>query len=108
PTPAILIADITAVVLDRPFSASGLWHLTAGGETSWHGFAEAIVEQAHTLGLITRRPQVTAIASSEYPTPVRRPAYSRLDCGRLQREFGIDLADWRDGLNGVLRSGSGG
>src|SRR5690606_78158 len=47
PTPASLIADTTATMLSRPFAGSGLWHLTARGETTWHGFAQAIVERAH-------------------------------------------------------------
>src|SRR5690606_7183465 len=108
PTPAALIADTTAAILDRPSTTSGLWHLTAGDGTSWHGFAEAIVERAHALGVIARRPRVIPIAAAEYPTPARRPAYSKLDCGRLQRDFGIELPDWRTALAAVLRPGSRG
>lgn len=102
PTPAALIADTTAAILARPFTGSCLWHLTAQGETSWHGFAEAIVERAHGLGRIGRWPRIVPIATADYPTPARRPAYSRLDCSRLERDMGIGLPDWKAALGTVL------
>src|SRR5690606_18022915 len=88
PTPAAWIADATARLLQRGIPASDTWHLTAAGQTSWHGFAEAIVDEAHALGLLARRPRVVAIASADYPTPARRPAYSVLDTAKLRRDFG--------------------
>jgi len=103
PTPAALIADTTASILGRPFAGSGLWHLSAQGETTWHGFAEAIVERAHALGRIERQPRILPIATAEYPTPARRPAYSRLDCSRLERDQGISLPGWETALAAVLR-----
>ncbi|HRN61327.1 MAG TPA: dTDP-4-dehydrorhamnose reductase [Luteimonas sp.] len=102
PTPAWLIADTTAAILGRPFAASGLWHLTARGGTSWHGFAEAIVDVAHARGLIDRVPRVVPISSAEYPTPARRPAYSCLDVARLEGDFPIRLPDWHDALPKAL------
>jgi dTDP-4-dehydrorhamnose reductase len=102
PTPATLIADVTARVLAQPPSRSGTWHLTATGATSWHGFAEAIMQGAHARGLIARVPRVLPIATADYPTPAARPAYSVLDCSALQRDFGIELPDWRAGLAMVL------
>lgn len=102
PTPAALIADVTAQVLARPFAGSGLWHLAATGGTSWHGFASAIVALAHARGLIARAPRVVPIATADYPTPARRPAWSRLDCGRLERDFGIALPGWQEALDAVL------
>lgn len=102
PTPAAWIADATAAVLGRPFAASGLWHLTAAGQASWHAFAEAIVQGAFERGLIERVPRVAPIATSEYPTPAARPAYSVLDNARLERDFGLAAPDWRSGLAGVL------
>ena len=103
PTPASLIADGTAAMLRKPRQGSGLWHLTARGGTTWHGFAEAIVERAHALGRIPRRPRVIPIATADYPTPARRPAWSRLDCSRFERDAGVRLPDWRDALEAVLR-----
>jgi dTDP-4-dehydrorhamnose reductase len=102
PTSAVLIADVTAQVVRRPFAGSRLWHLTASGSTTWHGFAEAIVEQATARGLIARAPVVRPIATSEFPTPARRPAYSCLDTSALVRDTGVVLPHWRDGLSEVL------
>ena len=104
PTPAALIADVTASVLARPFGRSGVWHLTAAGETTWHGFAEAIVAAAHARGLIARAPRVVPIATSDYPTPAKRPAYSCLDVSRIESDFGIRMPTWDEGLSGVLDS----
>lgn len=102
PTPAALIADVTTRVLGGDCARSGIWHLTATGETSWHGFAEAIFNGAVERGLITRAPRVEAITTADYPTPARRPAYSRLDTATLGRDFGVALPDWRTALGGVL------
>lgn len=102
PTPAALLADVTARALRAGAAPSGLWHLTPAGQTSWHGFAEAILEGAVARGLLPRAPRVEAIATADYPTPAARPAYSVLDCGALQRDFGIALPDWRDGLAATL------
>jgi len=79
PTPAALIADVTAQALQQGGGLSGTWHLTAKGETSWHGFAEAIFAEAVAAGVLPRAPTVEAITTAEYPTPARRPAYSHLD-----------------------------
>jgi dTDP-4-dehydrorhamnose reductase len=102
PTSAALIADATARVIAHPSRASGTWHLTASGQASWHGFAEAIFAVAVARGLLPRAPLVEAISTAEYPTPAARPAYSVLDTGRLQRDFGIAPPHWRDGLDQAL------
>lgn len=102
PTPAALIADVTARVVGRPFAGSRLWHLTASGATTWHGFAQAIVQQAAERGLIPRAPTVVPIATSDFPTPARRPAYSCLDTSSLVRDTGVALPDWQEGLSEVL------
>lgn len=102
PTPAAMIADVTTQALAHPGGLSGTWHLTALGGTSWHGFAEAIFDAAVERGVLARAPKVLAIEAAEYPTPARRPAYSRLDVSKLQSEFGIALPTWRDGLDRVM------
>ena len=102
PTPAGLIADVTAHALRHPGGLSGTWHLTASGQTSWHGFAEAIFAEAQAAGVLAKTPVVDAIASSDYPTPARRPAWSVLDNRRLQQDFGIVLPAWQDGLKRVM------
>ncbi|NIJ92776.1 dTDP-4-dehydrorhamnose reductase [Xanthomonas campestris] len=96
PTPAALIADVTAQLLrQRRPGTSGTWHLTAAGQTSWHGFAEAIFQEAVSAGLLSRAPRVVPITTADYPTPAQRPAYSRLSIDKLQRDFDIVLPDWR-------------
>ena len=102
PTPAALVADTTAQLLRQRPERSGLWHLTATGQTTWHGFAAAIFAGAVARGLVARAPTVVPITTADHPTPAARPAYSVLDTGALQREFGIALPHWRRGLDGVL------
>jgi dTDP-4-dehydrorhamnose reductase len=102
PTPARWLADATAIALARSGTGDGLWHLAAAGQTSWHGFATAIFEDAVRAGLLPRAPAVVPIASAEYPTRATRPAYSQLDCERAARDFGLRLPDWRMGLRQVI------
>ena len=102
PTPAALIADVTALALRHPEQLSGTWHLTASGQTSWHGFAEAIFAEAVAQRVLAKAPTVEAISSAEYPTPARRPSWSVLDNRRLQQDFGIALPPWQEGLKRVI------
>lgn len=103
PTPAQLIADITATAIANPSGAAeGTYHLASRGQCSWSAFAGAIVEGAADRGLIPRAPRVVPIATAEYPTRARRPAYSVLDGSRLENAFGLQLPDWRAGLDQVL------
>ena len=102
PTAAARIADgVVRAITARP-ELSGTWHLSAEGETSWHGFATAIFQGAVARGLLERAPTVEAITSAQFPTKARRPAYSRLDTGRFQRDFGFHIGDWREGLDEAL------
>ncbi|MER3053747.1 dTDP-4-dehydrorhamnose reductase [Xanthomonas hortorum] len=103
PTPAALIADVTAQLLrQRIPDTSGTWHLTAAGQTSWHGFAEAIFEEAVSAGLLPRAPRVVPITTADYPTPAKRPAYSRLSIEKLQHDFDVVLPEWQLGLQRVI------
>lgn len=110
PTSAALLADITAQVLgqlrwrDPATMPSGVFHLTAGGETSWHGFAQAILAGGVSRGLTFKvTPEaVGAITTAEYPLPARRPANSRLDTTKLQQTFGLVPPHWQAGLDHVL------
>lgn len=102
PTPAGWIADATARAIAGRGDRSGTWHMAAGGETSWHGFANAIFAEALRSGLIEKAPRLVPVATANYPTPAARPASSRLDTGKLRRDFGIDLPDWRQGVAGVI------
>lgn len=104
PTPAWLIADAIAAIVARGVDTSGVRHLVACGQTSWHGFAEAIFVEAHAQGMIQRMPRVLPITTAEYPTPAQRPAWSVLDTRRLQSEYSIALPEWREALRLTLAS----
>lgn len=103
PTPAYLIADLTAEALSAEIN-DGTYHLVASGQTSWHGFAEAIMAEALALQLISRAPKVVSITTAEYPTPARRPAYSMLDTSRLSSTLGHPIIQWQSGLHEVMLS----
>ena len=98
PTWSRHLADVTALVLARKDIPNGLYHLAAAGETSWHGYAEAIFYEAQRVGLMDKSPVVHRITSADYPLPAARPANSRLDCSRFRRDFDLTLPDWRTGL----------
>lgn len=95
PTSAHLIADVTAQALTKPV-LSGVYHLTAAGETSWHGFAALILAEAKRLGLALKvdPEQILPIPTSAYPTPAKRPANSRLNTDKLRTGLGIALPPW--------------
>ncbi|MBP2232960.1 dTDP-4-dehydrorhamnose reductase [Azospirillum agricola] len=105
PTAAADIADaiiaIAARIQSRPDDVPwGTYHLTGSGETTWFGFAERIFQRLEREE--GRRPALKPIATAAYPTPARRPANSRLDCGRLRAAFGITPPAWEDSLERVL------
>ena len=106
PTSAALIGDAVAGMLSeglealrvRCARAGGLVHLAASGETSWHGFASAIVEGLKARGVALTVERIVPIASKDYPTKARRPQNSRLDLSRLESIFGIAPPPWQDAL----------
>lgn len=102
PTSARRIAAGVAGALQAMPAASGTWHLAADGECSWYEFAGEIFRQAVARGLLDRAPGLDAIPSAQYPTPARRPAYSRLDTAAFVRDTGLHLGDWREGLSEAL------
>jgi dTDP-4-dehydrorhamnose reductase len=77
----------------------GLYHLTASGETNWHGFAVAVVDWMRATGQPVRCRRILDIPTRDYPTPAKRPANSLLDGGKLREAFGITLPDWREQLS---------
>jgi dTDP-4-dehydrorhamnose reductase len=107
PTGAELLADVTAhalrMVQDRP-QLAGTYHLAAGGETSWHGFACRVLEYARAKGreFKVAPDAVKAIATADYPTPAQRPLNSRLDTSRLRETFGLHLPDWKVAVDRML------
>jgi len=106
PTWSRMIAETTTLALKQAVAAgdldafTGTYHLAASGITSWHGFADAIVKLMPAEG--RKCVQVEAISTAEYPTPTKRPAYSVLACGKLERTFGLRLPHWEESLKQVL------
>ena len=107
PTGADLIADVTAIALRRlqqQPDLSGLYHLVAGGETSWHGYARHVIAQARQtqpeMTLAVR--DIAAVPTSAFPTPAKRPLNSRLNTAKLQQAFGVVFPPWQQGVDRML------
>jgi len=102
PTAAADIADMLLAVAQKSNLEKvgsdrwGTYHFCGRPNTTWHGFADQIFEQKAT------RPKINAIATSDYPTAAQRPARTVLDCGKIERVFGIKQPDWRVSLRRVL------
>ncbi|MES2510087.1 MAG: dTDP-4-dehydrorhamnose reductase [Pseudomonadota bacterium] len=108
PTGADLLADVTAHMLRSVWTkaehARGIYHVAAGGETSWHGYARFVLEQAQKAGrLLKALPDaVDPVPSTAFPAPARRPHNSRLDTDKLGKYFGLQLPDWQVGVARML------
>ncbi len=105
---AAATAQVVGAALRAPEGAAawaaaraGVYHLTASGSTSWHGFAEAVLA-ADPARSEQRARRVVPIAPSDFPTPARRPANSRLDCARAAERLGVRIPDWREQLGLAL------
>ncbi|BDI59507.1 dTDP-4-dehydrorhamnose reductase [Qipengyuania nanhaisediminis] len=83
--------------------ARGTFHHSDAGTASWYDFAVAIAEEAHALGMLSNMPTIRPIATSDYPTPARRPAFSLLDCSATRRLLGDDPIHWRTNLRTMLK-----
>jgi dTDP-4-dehydrorhamnose reductase len=110
PTSAAQITDAVTTIMKegeaplraRIAQAGGIVHLVASGETSWHGFATAIIDGLRQRGAQLAVEDVVPIRTDEYPTPARRPRNSRLDKTRLRQVFGIDPSNWQTALSTEL------
>ena len=106
PTSAVLLAEVTIRAIARVLAdpaLGGLYHVAASGAVSWYDYARFIFNEAYTLGLLDKVPQLKPISSAEYGGPVNRPLNSRLDTTRFQRVFGLDLPDWQQGVSSTLQ-----
>lgn len=79
----------------------GVYHFSGRPYTSWFGFAEYIFQLAQNKGVLAKKPQISSISTSDYPTPARRPANSRLDCSKIERQFSIKPSDWIAALGNI-------
>ena len=107
PTGADLLADVTAHAIraawQRP-ELSGLYHLVAAGETSWHGYASFVLDYARRAGLALKvaPDAIQPVPSNAFPAPAKRPLNSRLDTAKLQSAFGLALPVWQTGVTRML------
>jgi dTDP-4-dehydrorhamnose reductase len=108
PTGAELLADITAhairATLKDPAKA-GIYHAVASGETTWHGYARFVLEEARQAGveLKAQAEAVEAVPTSAFPTPATRPHNSRLDTAKLETTFDLTMPPWQNGVARMLR-----
>ena len=107
PTGADLLADITAHAIriaQQDAQVSGLYHLVAGGETSWFDYAKFVLSLAQRaeMPLKVTPEKIQPVPTRAFPTPAKRPHNSRLDTTKLQRTFDLCLPDWRVGVMRML------
>ena len=106
PTSARLISETTILCLQQAIKekqagrfSSDLYHLTTSNYTSWHGFAEEIVNAAsNAVSLQLKVKNIKAISTADYPTPASRPINSQLALNNLKKAFGIEMPDWKKAL----------
>lgn len=107
PTGADLLGDITAhavlVAMQHP-EVSGLYHLVAKGETSWHGYARFVLDIARKAAIEIKvaSDSIQPVPTNAFPLPAARPKNSRMDTRKLQRTFDLDLPHWQDGVASML------
>jgi dTDP-4-dehydrorhamnose reductase len=106
PTGADLIADVTALAVRQVMQfpeLAGVYHLAAGGEVSWYGYACFVIDFARVHGENLAVKTINPIETSDYPTPARRPLNSRLNTQKLRNDFSLHLPDWQSGITRMLR-----
>ncbi|MFY9327259.1 MAG: dTDP-4-dehydrorhamnose reductase [Georgfuchsia sp.] len=110
PTGADLLADVTAHAIrtarQNP-DVGGLYHLVAGGETSWHGYARFVIDFSRQAGIKMKVSveSIQPVPGSAFPLPALRPKNSRLDTCKLQNTFGLILPHWQGGITRMLKEG---
>jgi dTDP-4-dehydrorhamnose reductase len=97
-----LVTICRRIAQDRDRVPWGTYHFCGAGQTTWYGFAQAIIAAARAYEPL-RVQEVVPIPTSAYPTPAKRPAYSVLDCSKVQAVFGITPRPWRASLHDCLR-----
>jgi dTDP-4-dehydrorhamnose reductase len=104
PTSSAWMAETTVLALQQ--GLNGLFHLTPAGQTTWHAYAQYLLQQAQSLGwrLKASPEQVQAITTADYPLPAPRPAYSMLESSLLAKALNLELPPWQAGVDSVLRA----
>ena len=107
PTWAADLASAIVSILGKKRPRYGIYHFTDDGETTWFGFANQIHRLGRELGVLKRDCRIKAISTAEYPTPVKRPAYSVLSKEKITREFGVNVPAWEASLESFMRDIAG-
>lgn len=110
PTSARMLAEATAQIIKEltepgSYRKYGTYHVAATGETSWHGYAQLIIEKANKLGFVTKiaAKEIRPIATKENPMPASRPFNSRLNTNKVRTVFSVRLLKWQDEVQRVLK-----
>ena len=96
---AALITIVRRHTPEQLAERAGIYHYCGSPYASWFEFAETIFAEAAAQGVLAKIPAVKPIATADYPTPAKRPADSRLDCGKIRAVFGIGPCDWHSALS---------
>ncbi len=96
---AALITIVRRHTPEQLAERAGIYHYCGSPYASWFEFAETIFAEAAAQGVLAKIPAVKPIATADYPTPAKRPADSRLDCGKIRAVFGIVLCNWHSALS---------
>ena len=96
---AALITIVRRHTPEQLAERAGIYHYCGSPYASWFEFAETIFAEAAAQGVLAKIPTVKPIATADYPTPAKRPADSRLDCGKIRTVFGIGPCDWHSALS---------
>jgi dTDP-4-dehydrorhamnose reductase len=107
PTGADLLADVTAHAIRTALQnddVSGLYHLVAGGQTSWHGYASFVIEFARQAGVEIKvaSEAIFPVPTAAFPTAAKRPINSRLDTSKLRNTFHMTMPHWQTGVTRLL------
>jgi dTDP-4-dehydrorhamnose reductase len=95
---------LVIAMIDPAAGLSGIYHLVAAGETSWHGYASHVIAQARQIQpvLALKVTDIAPVPTSAFPTPAKRPLNSRLSTHKLHQAFGMVLPPWQQGVNRML------
>lgn len=105
PTGADLLADVAVAALQQALrkpELAGIYHLAPAGETTWHAYASDVIAFARDQGETLAVEAISPIATTEYPTPAKRPLNSRLSTAKLRNSFSLHLPDWQSGVTRML------
>ena len=102
PTYAGDLAQAIITLLQQPVAPRGIYHYGGNKSVTWYEFAQAIFQAAQQQAPNFRVPQLNAITTDQYPLPAPRPAYSIMDCQKIENKCGIKASDWQKALNEII------